>query len=635
MKTKLKPLKERYAPLRKLAKIWLNDFLQNRETYLNTLIPEIISGNFAKFTKSEVELLYEIKANFKKSEWKNFKFLFLSTISALEKETYNADILKKAENFLLNDNFSSFEKLYLENKNLLSKLQKTYEENLEKYVKNLRADIINLSTDDFKKASSFFYAKIKNLPEAEKGTLGLFMEDVEDLISLLFEFKFKDADTFFYKKKIIKKDEYENLKKKYVLRYFSNENIDEEKALAISSISSNILLRARAGSGKTSTICLKTLFLMEKYNVHPDEILILAFNKEAKVKLRKDLGEKYGLNNYLNYKNASGFENAKTFHSFAKSICDVKDDVQGGFEKENGGQKIADERKRKNLITKAIKNILNCEEDKKIFYDFYKSSLEVPFKKEVNISQNSNISFTKGLSQVTLRGEIVKSLGEKYIADFLFENGIDYEYEKCIIFTKEEKEALNIDDAWNIYRPDFYINYKGKEFYLEHWGVDEDVLEPSYARKNSVIDDVSKYVKNMHIKRRYFRKKNIPLIETWAKHSQIRDNFEITLKNTLQKFGIKPVKQDEEELFHRVFELNLKSFYKTIEGFISNVKKSKFDSFYIEKKLRDKNISERTKIFIQLGYKVYFEYQKLLENEGLCDFGGLCGKNYYANKRRV
>ena len=65
----------------------------------------------------------------------------------------------------------------------------------------------------------------------------------------------------------------------------------------------------------------------------------------------------------------------------------------------------------------------------------------------------------------------------------------------------------------------------------------------------------------MHIKRRYFRKKDIPLIETWAKDSQIRKNFEQTLYETFKKFNINLVKQDEETLFNKVKELNIKSFY--------------------------------------------------------------------------
>jgi len=613
MKTRKIPLKERYAPLKKLAKIWLNDFLQNEKTYTEILLPAIISNDFSRFSENEIEVINEIKANFKKSEWKNFKSLFLSTVNTLKKEAYNSDILKKAECFIKDDNFLMFEKLYFENKNLLANLQKVYSENLEKYIKNLRADIINLSAEDFKKASSFFYLKVKNLPDEQKRHTGLFMEDIEELIEVLKDFKFKDADTLFYKKKIITKEEYENLKKKYVIQYFSSEKIDEEKALAISSISPNVLLKARAGSGKTSTICLKTLFLIEKYGIHPDEILILAFNKEAKVKIRKDLGEKYGLNGYLNYKNATGFENAKTFHSFAKSLFD---DVQ-----------IADEKKRKALILKALNDVLDDDKYKEKFYNFYKTSLIVPSKKEVNIEKDLKVMFLKDLSQVTLKGEIVKSHGEKYIADFLFENGIEYEYEKSIIFSKSEKEALNIDDKWNIYRPDFYIKFDtkkgGREFYLEHWGVNKNALEPSYSGKNNVIDDVSKYVKNMHIKRRYFRKKNISLIETWAEDSQIRENFEIILKETLQKYGITPVKQDDKVLFDKVRELNIKSFYKTIEGFISIVKKSKFDNFTIERKIEDKEISSRTRIFLELGYKVYLKYQKFLKEENLSDFDDL------------
>lgn len=601
--------RERLFPIKKLAALWLNDFVQNEKTYINTLIPMIIAGDFSKITSKEREIIFEIKENLSKNEWKNFKILFLGIINALKTEIYNKEILKKAENYLSNDNFIEFGNLYKENKNLLKNLEDTCITNLKTYTHKIKTNIIKLSSKNFKEALSYFYKTANTLPENEKEVMGLFLEDVEDLINILSQHKFVEADTLFFKKKIITKEHYENLKKDYVLQYFNYENIDEQKALAISSIHPNVLLKARAGSGKTSTICLKTLFLIEKYNINPDEILLLAFNKEAKVKIRKDLFEKYGLKNYINNKNSTGFENAKTFHSFAKSICP--------------DNKIIEDKKRKEFIIKAINNVLEKKNFKKEFYKFYKTSLEIPIKKEISISDDSKIKFIKDLSQITLQGEIVKSHGEKYIADFLFEHGIDYQYEKIIIFSKNEKEALNIDDDWNIYRPDFYIKQAEKEFYLEHWGVDEKALEPDCFNKKGVISDVSKYIKNMHIKRRYFRKKDIPLIETWAKDSQVRKNFEQTLYETLKKFNINLEKQDEETLFNKVKELNIKSFYKTIENFISTIKKSKFDNFYIERKLEDKNLSERTKIFLKLGYEAFLEYQKLLKEEGLSDFDDL------------
>ena len=77
--------RERFLPLKKLAELWLFDFMQNEDIYLKTLIPTIISGDFSNFTKKESGLLNEIKTNFKKSEWKNFKTLFLNAIKFANK----------------------------------------------------------------------------------------------------------------------------------------------------------------------------------------------------------------------------------------------------------------------------------------------------------------------------------------------------------------------------------------------------------------------------------------------------------------------------------------------------------------------------------------------------------------------
>ncbi len=501
---------ERFIPLKELAILWYYDFLQNEKTYTGKLFPEIISGDFSKITDAEKKIVIKIKENLKENEWNNFSQMFLKMVEALKIDNHNKDILRKAENYILNEEFIEFENLYKQNKNLLKRFEDKYKAGLNRYIKKIHANIAKLSIKNFNESVAYFYKTIKLLPEQYKKNSGIYLENIEKLINILKKYNFFEADEFCSKRYLMDTEIYENLKKNYVLEYFKGKNIDEQKALAISSVKSNVLLKARAGSGKTSTICLKTLLLIEKYNVMLDEILILAFNRDAKNRIKEDLHIKHNID----------FENAKTFHSFAKSIYNDK--------------KIVEERKRKSLINKAINIVLEKENYKKDFYKFYKTALDVPVKKEINIDNNSKIKFLKDLSQITLKGEIVKSFGEKYIADFLFEHGIDYEYEKNIIFTEEEKDALNIDKGWNVYRPDFYIQNNGKEFYLEHWGVDENALEPGYFNRKGVISDVSKYIRNMHIKRRYFRKKGIPLIETWARDSQIRENFEITLFKTLK-----------------------------------------------------------------------------------------------------
>ncbi len=64
--------------------LWLNDFVQKKKTYINTLIPMIIAGDFSKITSKEREIIFEIKENLSKTNGKNFKILFLSIINALK-----------------------------------------------------------------------------------------------------------------------------------------------------------------------------------------------------------------------------------------------------------------------------------------------------------------------------------------------------------------------------------------------------------------------------------------------------------------------------------------------------------------------------------------------------------------------
>ena len=75
-----------------------------------------------------------------------------------------------------------------------------------------------------------------------------------------------------------------------------------------------------------------------------------------------------------------------------------------------------------------------------------------------------------GIKSITKKGENVRSKGEKYIADYFFDNNINYEYEKRIevsfwIFRKI------------IAKLDFFLNDYG--VYVEYWGL----LENSDYRK--------------------------------------------------------------------------------------------------------------------------------------------------------
>ena len=66
-----------------------------------------------------------------------------------------------------------------------------------------------------------------------------------------------------------------------------------------------------------------------------------------------------------------------------------------------------------------------------------------------------------GVKSVTLRGETVKSIGERRIADYFEKNNINYVYEK------EAKGKFLLFFDYKISSPDFYL--PDYDVYVEYW----------------------------------------------------------------------------------------------------------------------------------------------------------------------
>lgn len=64
---------------------------------------------------------------------------------------------------------------------------------------------------------------------------------------------------------------------------------DNEQSAAISSLHGNIQVVARAGSGKTTTLVNRSMFLLKHCGIAPNELLLLAFNRKAAIEIRRSL----------------------------------------------------------------------------------------------------------------------------------------------------------------------------------------------------------------------------------------------------------------------------------------------------------------------------------------------------------
>jgi hypothetical protein len=80
---------------------------------------------------------------------------------------------------------------------------------------------------------------------------------------------------------------------------------------------------------------------------------------------------------------------------------------------------------------------------------------------------NDYLIFRRSLELVTLDGKRVKSNGEKFIADFLFEHGIEYRYERPWAWKADFLDG-------SVYRPDFSIVHGGYDYILEHWAIEPE-----------------------------------------------------------------------------------------------------------------------------------------------------------------
>ncbi len=414
-----------------------------------------------------------------------------------------------------------------------------------------------------------------------------FIEILDDLVNNLDKFNFKIADELYLNNSNeIKYENYISTKAEYILKYFKDVlpdiKLDSEKAIAIADFNQYQLLDARAGSGKTTTICLRTKLLIEKYGIDPSEILILAFNSCVPPKINDDLDKKYGIKN---------FKIATTFHAFAASITKNR----------------VDENKTEENIRLAINKVLSDNDAYNKLYEFYKYPLLLDDTFQPNMSNEEFYNLRKNMHYETLDGQKVGSRGEKYIADYLFEHDIPYKCQPRLILNNDERADFGL--KCQIYCPDFWIKINNQFYFWEHWAITSlDELDNKKPIENF---DPNRYLAGIKIKRKLMQKRNYNLIETRSIDSKSRKDFEKLIDNLLfEKCGFIPKKLSEEEILNKIKKYYKKTkLEKAYEYFIQQIDNRLIDLDELQQKI--KFCSKGVANFAEIGILIYKEYSQL------------------------
>lgn len=397
-----------------------------------------------------------------------------------------------------------------------------------------------------------------------------------------------------YNEDYIKKELEEN--KDYFDNMFDY-SLDEEQRRAIITDDNNNLIIAGAGSGKTTTIIGKTKYLIEKKNIDPDKIITISFTNAAKDNFVKK----------LNNEKVKCF----TFHKLGKEILEdgknkieVFDDLDRVIRDYICKEIYKDKRALKKLI--------------KYYAYFMHFNTDISNQKGCDLETLKN-KYYRIEKLKTLKYEKVKSEQELIIANFLFLNGINYEYEA-------KYKYATANENYRQYHPDFYlVDY---DIYLEHFGITKDNHAYQYNK-----DEEKKYLKGIDYKRKLHKYYNTKLIETYSYEFATSD-FLKKLKEKLIDNGIKLEPISLEKLENTIQNISNEEIYyfcglvvKFIKMFKGrNYSSSKFEEFYLDAKSH-KNY--RDMLLISILNDAYLYYQKFLYYNKYIDYDDMINKAIY------
>lgn len=377
--------------------------------------------------------------------------------------------------------------------------------------------------------------------------------------------------------------------------------LTEEQIKAVLCDDDRNLIIAGAGSGKTRVIDFKVRYLVKHKKINPSKIVLLSFSRKSAGDLVKKISE-----------NVPGIE-ARTIHSFSSQAI-------GRNEK-----KLFDENSKELnfFVIKALAETLKEKVFLSLFFEFYDKYFSdikpLIFYKSLNElredlkKNNSKLITNDSFAEIkakrtlrTLRGEYVRSIDERYIADFLYLQGINYEYEKKYPYSKRP------------YYPDFYlVDY---DLYLEHFAITSTGFPPSW------FDDPQGYMDGIDWKREQHEGNNTRMLESYS-YLLNEGKTSAYLGKLLFDAGVKVDMSFEDE-----------NAYAKISSAFSQF----FIKFYNSYKLSGLSVNELKKsfpgasslLFLRLFEKFLHHYEKLIQDENKMDFSDMiiAATKKYQNK---
>lgn len=349
------------------------------------------------------------------------------------------------------------------------------------------------------------------------------------------------------------------------------------------------LVVAAAGSGKTTTIKSKVAYLVQKGMASPQQIYVISFNKNVQEDLEGSLSSLYpGIN-------------INTFHSLGLKILAEAKGIKPSL------SELAENRaKLGEYLDGLIKEIYedNYHELAEFFIHYAK-----PYRDQFDFkSMGEYIASARSLGLITLNGEAVKSLEELELANFLYANGVNYQYER-----NYEHPVASISRRQ--YKPDFFLPDYG--IYIEHFAIDVNGKTPPFINEKD-------YLESREWKIQTHQAFETKLVQTFS-HEKRSGTLTDNLRHKLQRHGVIFTPLPKERLLDKLNSSGYISELGILLGtFLNLFKGSLLSISELSSRLPSDDIeTARAKKFIGIFEQVYQRYQDHLVAASVIDFNDM------------
>ena len=369
--------------------------------------------------------------------------------------------------------------------------------------------------------------------------------------------------------------------------------LTEEQRRAVVIDERRNLVVAAAGSGKTSVIVAKTGWLVRRRYRRPSELLLLAFARDARQEMEERMEQRLGA--------AIAHDvTVRTFHGLGMAIIGKAEGKRPAL-----AATAANDRRLFDLLKRILADLFADRGFSTTIREWFQGMF-APYRSTHQFRNwGEYYDYIRKFDiRRSLNDETVRSYEECEIANFLYLNGVAYEYEATYehdLATSEKRQ----------YKPDFHLPEHG--IYIEHFGIDA-------AGNTAPFVDQEQYWREMEWKRGVHAKHGTVLIETFS-HEKAAGRLLRNLEEKLAAHGVTLSPIPREEVFAVLNQQGrIDPFTRLVATFLQHFKGSRRSIGDLVEHVDAWGGRTRAQAFLAVFRPIYKRYQEALGASGEIDF---------------